>query len=101
MLVGAGEAVWRAGPLAKGSGLCHGTAGNGEAFLTLYQRTGDAMWLARARAFGMHALAQCDRARAQHGQGRHTLWTGDPGLAVYLWQCIEGRAGMPGLDFLR
>ncbi len=101
MLVGAGEAVWRAGPLAKGAGLCHGTAGNGEAFLTLYQRTGDASWLARARAFAMHALAQCDRARAQHGQGRHTLWTGDPGVAVYLWQCIEGRAGMPGLDFLR
>lgn len=101
MLVGAGEAIWRAGPLAKGAGLCHGTAGNGEAFLTLYHRTGDALWLARARAFAMHAVAQSDRARAQHGQGRHTLWTGDPGLAVYLWQCIEGRAGMPGLDFLR
>lgn len=101
MLAGAGEAIWQAGPLAKGAGLCHGTAGNGEAFLTLYQRTGDALWLARARAFAMHAVAQSDRARAQHGQGRHTLWTGDPGVAVYLWQCIEGRAGMPGLDLLR
>ncbi|MGH2858926.1 MAG: lanthionine synthetase LanC family protein, partial [Solirubrobacteraceae bacterium] len=25
----AGELVWRAGPLKKGPGLCHGTAGNG------------------------------------------------------------------------
>jgi hypothetical protein len=100
MLAGAGEAIWQAGPLAKGAGQCHGTAGNGEAFLALYRRTGDALWLARARAFAMHAVVQSDRARAEHGQGRHTLWTGDPGVAVYLWQCIEGRAGMPGLDFL-
>lgn len=35
-----GEAIWRAGPLAKGSGLCHGTSGNGYAFLTLFRRTG-------------------------------------------------------------
>jgi hypothetical protein len=28
------------------------------------------------------------------------LWTGDPGLAVYLWQCIRGQPGMPMLDVL-
>jgi hypothetical protein len=27
LLIGAGQAVWRAGPLTKGYGLCHGTAG--------------------------------------------------------------------------
>ena len=41
LLFAAGEAIWRAGPLAKGSNLCHGTAGTGYAFLKLYRRTGD------------------------------------------------------------
>ena len=100
LLVGAGHAIWQAGPLTKGPGLCHGTAGNGCAFLTLHQRTGDALWLARARAFAMHALGQCERIREQHAQGRYSLWTGDAGLAVTLWQCIVGSAGLPTLDVL-
>ena len=98
MLVGAGHAIWQAGPLAKGYGLCHGTAGNGYAFLKLYRRTGDAMWLDRARLFAVHALVQRDRMRQQHGCGRYTLWTGDAGLAVYLWHCLDGTAALPALD---
>jgi hypothetical protein len=98
LLVGAGEAVWQAGPLAKGYGVCHGTAGNGYAFLKLYRRTGDALWLDRARAFAMHAIEQCERVRQAHGHGRYTLWTGDAGLALYLWHCLDGRADLPALD---
>jgi lantibiotic modifying enzyme len=101
LLVGAGRAAWKAGPLVKGYGLCHGTAGNGYAFLTLYRRTGDPVWLDRARSFAMHSLAQRDRMRHEHGRGRFTLWTGDPGLAVYLWHCIEAKAGLPALDILQ
>jgi len=100
MLIGAGHAIWKAGPLSKGYGLCHGTAGNGHAFLTLYRRTGDVAWLERARAFAAHSIAQRDRMRQQHGRGRYTLWTGDPGLAVFLWHCLHGTAGLPGLDIL-
>ena len=100
MLVGAGHAVWKAGPLAKGYGLCHGTAGNGYAFLKLYRRTGDALWLERARAFAMHSIAQRDRLRQQAGRGRYTLWTGDPGLAIYLWHCRDGTAALPALDII-
>lgn len=100
LLLEAGEMVWQVGPLAKGFGLCHGTAGNGYAFLTLYRRTGDPVWLDRARSFALHALAQSERMRQDHGRSRYTLWTGDPGLAVYLWQCLVGTDGMPGLDFL-
>lgn len=100
LLLGAGETTWRAGPLAKGYGLCHGTAGNGYAFLKLHRRTGDAKWLQRARAFAMHALGQRERMRAEHGLGRYNLWTGDAGLAVYLHACLGGAAGMPGLDLL-
>ncbi len=100
MLIGAGHAIWKAGPLVKGYGLCHGTAGNGYAFLKLYQRTGDRLWLERARSFAMHAIAQRDRMWQQYGRGRYTLWTGDPGLAVYVWHCLDGTAGLPALDIL-
>ena len=100
MLVKAGNTVWTAGPLAKGHGLCHGTAGNGYAFLKLHRRTGEAIWLDRARAYAMHAIAQGERARQQYGRRRYSLWTGDPGLAVYLWHCLTGSAGMPVLDIL-
>ena len=58
LLAEAGEATWVAGPLAKGSNLCHGTAGNACAFLALHARTGDTRWRDRARAFAMHAIAQ-------------------------------------------
>lgn len=98
LLLAAGETIWRAGPLTKGANLCHGTGGNGYAFLVLYRRSGDARWLERARAFAMHALAQSEADRRQHGQGRHSLWTGDPGLAVYLWDCLRGEAAFPTLD---
>jgi hypothetical protein len=97
LLEGAGLAIWQAGPLAKGPGLCHGTAGNGLAFLTLYRRTGNALWLQRARAFAMHALAQSERLRREHGQPRCTLGTGDAGLALYLWRCLEEGVALPGM----
>lgn len=100
LLLAAGEAVWRAGPLTKGAGLCHGTAGNGVALLKLYQRSGDRRWLERARRFAMHGLRQAAALRTQHGQGRYTLWTGDLGLAVFVWNCLDGTAAMPALDHL-
>jgi lantibiotic modifying enzyme len=100
MLVRAGNLIWRAGPLEKGFGLCHGTAGNGYAFLKLHRRTGDPAWLERARRFGMHAILQAEAMREAYGHRRHTLWTGDAGLAVYLWHCIEGEDAVPTLDGL-
>jgi hypothetical protein len=90
-----GELTWRAGPLAKGPNLCHGTAGNGYALLALFERTGDELWLERARRFAVHAAAQVERERAAHGMGRHSLWTGDLGTAVYLAHCLEGRGAPP------
>jgi hypothetical protein len=98
LLVGGGELTWQAGPLVKGPGLCHGTAGNGYAFLKLFDRTGDERWLERARAFSMHAAEQVRRARDQHGRGRYSLWTGDVGAALFLWGCITADSSMPALD---
>lgn len=100
LLLQAGDLTWVAGPLTKGPGLCHGTAGNGYALLKLYQRTGDESWLQRARSFGMHAKWQYEQMRQQYQQGRYSLWTGDMGLAIYLWHCITGQADLPSLDIL-
>jgi hypothetical protein len=90
-----GELTWRAGPVAKGAGLCHGTAGNGYAFLALFERTGDELWLERARRFAVHSIAQVERARAVNGMGRYSLWTGDLGTALYLADCIDGAGRLP------
>jgi hypothetical protein len=98
LLLAGGELTWRAGPLKKGASLCHGTAGNGLAFLKLFRRTGDELWLERARAFAMHAVAQVKRERRALGRGRYSLWTGDPGTALYLALCLDGSAMLPGLD---
>ena len=95
LAIAGGELTWRAGPLRKGANLCHGTAGNGYAFLALLDRTGDERWLTRARAFAMHAATQVERDRAEYRQGRYTLWTGDPGTALYLADCVDGGGKLP------
>lgn len=91
----AGELIWTSGPLRKGSGLCHGTAGNGFALLALHRRFGDELWLDRAHAFATHAIEQLDAA-----DPRYSLWTGDLGVALYLQACLHGFDGIPSLDTL-
>jgi uncharacterized protein YyaL (SSP411 family) len=95
LAIGAGELTWRAGPLRKGAGLCHGTAGNGFAFLRLYELTGDPLWLERARRFAMHAVDQVADQRARFGRGRYTLFTGDIGVALYVQACLDEDAAFP------
>jgi hypothetical protein len=92
LLLGGGELVWQAGPLKKGAGLCHGTAGNGWAFLKLLKRTRDRKWLERARRFAMHAIEQ--------RTGERGLFTGDVGVALYLRACIDVDDRWPLLDVL-
>jgi hypothetical protein len=98
LLLAAGELTWRAGPVAKLPSLCHGTPGSGYAFLKLFLRTGDEMWLMRARRFAMHAIEQAERGVAEHRQRKFSLWTGDLGLAIYLWDCVRATARFPTLD---
>ena len=98
LLLDAGRFTWAAGPLTKGSNLCHGTGGNGYAFLKLYRHTNDPVWLDRARQFAMTAIVQCRGIRVAVGRGRYSLWTGDVGLAIYLWDCITGEPRFPTID---
>jgi Lanthionine synthetase C-like protein len=100
LALAAGELTWRAGPLRKGGGLCHGTAGNGFAFLKLLVLTGDERWLDRARHFATHAIDQVARARKRIGRGRYTLWTGDIGVALYLRACLDANPTFPTIDSL-
>jgi Lanthionine synthetase C-like protein len=95
LAVAGGELTWRAGPLAKGPGLCHGTAGNAYAFLVLHRRTGDTLWRDRARAFAMHAIGQAERERAEVGRGRYSLFTGDIGVALFLRHLLDGEYRFP------
>jgi len=90
-----GELTWRAGPLRKGANLCHGTAGNGYAFLALHRRSDDEHWLERARAFAMHSIAQVEQALTEYGRRRYSLWTGDIGTALYVADCIHGDGQPP------
>jgi len=94
------ELVWHAGPptLEKGPGICHGTAGNGYAFLKAFARTGNERWLECARRFAMHALGQVERLRSERGHGRYSLWTGDVGVALYTADCIHGTSSYPIFD---
>jgi hypothetical protein len=96
LLAGA-ELTWRAGPHGpeKGVGLCHGTAGNGFALLKTFARTGDELWLERARRFAVHALAQAERT-----PGRYSLFTGDVGAALFASACLDADARFPVLDWL-
>jgi hypothetical protein len=95
LAVAGGELTWRAGPLAKGASLCHGTAGNAYAFLVLHRRTGDGLWLDRARAFALHAIGQVERERAAVGRGRYSLFTGDVGVALFLRHLLDGDNRFP------
>ncbi|WP_444944740.1 lanthionine synthetase C family protein [Microbulbifer sp. ZKSA006] len=98
VLLKGGELIWDAGPLRKGFGLCHGTAGNGFAFLKLFQRTNNQIWLDRARAFAMKAIEQHRQAKILFQQGRYALWNGDVGLAIFLNECIKETANFPTID---
>ena len=42
------DVIWQRGLLRKGYGICHGTAGNGYSFLSLYHITQDKKYLYRA-----------------------------------------------------
>jgi hypothetical protein len=95
MLLAAGELTWEAGPPKKGPSLCHGTAGNGWAFLKLHKRTRDRKWLERARRFAMHAIEQREGDYPDRLPG---LLEGDLGVALYLRACIEVDERWPLLD---
>jgi lantibiotic modifying enzyme len=101
ILAAAGELVWQAGPLTKTlGGLCHGSAGNGFALLSLYERTGKPSWLHRARAFGVSCIKDYSESYRLYGQSKYSLFTGDLGVAIFLLACIRKSASMLSLQII-
>jgi hypothetical protein len=100
LLLAAGRLVYEAGPIRDEPGLCHGTAGNAYALLALWRRTGDEEWLERARTFALHAARQVEERAGNVGRGRHSLFTGDEGVALCLASCIIGDERFPIADRL-
>ncbi|XP_052452662.1 lanC-like protein 2 isoform X1 [Carassius gibelio] len=83
-----GEVIWQRGLLRKGYGLCHGTAGNGYAFLSLYHATQDKKYLYRACKFaewcldyGTHGCRIPDRP--------YSLFEGMAGAIHYLSDVLQ------------
>jgi lantibiotic modifying enzyme len=101
VLAGA-ELVWQAGAHRdeKGHGLCHGTSGNGFALLKAFARTGDELWLERARRFAVHALGQAERMAATDGRRRYSLFTGDVGTALFAAACVDADTSFPIVDVM-
>jgi hypothetical protein len=102
-LVRAGaELIWQAGAHrdVKGHGLCHGTSGNGFALLKAFARTGDELWLERARRFAVHALGQSERLAVANHSRRYSLFTGDVGTALFAAACIDPDARYPIIDVI-
>ena len=93
----AANLVWMAGPLAKGSSLCHGTAGSGLACLKMFERLSEEVWLERARGLAMFAIEQYRSTLEKIGQARFSLWTGDLGLAVFLRDVLKQHGTLPGV----
>jgi lantibiotic modifying enzyme len=102
LLLAGAELLWRAGAHQdeKGHGICHGTAGNGFALLKAFARTGDELWLERARRFAVHALAQAERIATASGRRRYSLFTGDVGTALFAAACLDGDTRFPIIDVM-
>mmetsp|Transcript_6430 Transcript_6430/g.12081 ORF Transcript_6430/g.12081 Transcript_6430/m.12081 type:complete len:474 (-) Transcript_6430:216-1637(-) len=79
-----GEVLWKRGLLEKKAlGLCHGAPGNGMMFLSLYRKTGDALWLRRAQHFAVHVVHNFDRL-APNTDDPYSMFTGMLGAVVFL-----------------
>eukprot|EP01062_Namystynia_karyoxenos_P062740 TRINITY_DN55617_c0_g1_i1.p1 TRINITY_DN55617_c0_g1~~TRINITY_DN55617_c0_g1_i1.p1 ORF type:complete len:445 (+),score=85.17 TRINITY_DN55617_c0_g1_i1:100-1335(+) len=87
----AGDVVWERGLLLKGNGLCHGIAGNGYTFLSLYRQTGDAAYLAKAHTFASYLFdADLQAAIARHPDPQRRV----PGKPDSPCSLMEGSAGV-------
>jgi hypothetical protein len=84
--------TWQAGAhrAGKGAGICHGTSGNGYALLAAFARTGDELWLERARRFAVHALGQAERE-----QPTYSLFVGAVGVALFASDCLDAECRYP------
>ncbi|XP_069958908.1 lanC-like protein 3 isoform X2 [Cherax quadricarinatus] len=78
-----GEITWLKGLLKKGPGICHGVAGSGYVFLTLYRLTGDAFHLHRAIQF-FRFIYSSEFKQARTPDSPYSLYEGLAGTACFI-----------------
>ncbi len=85
----AADHVWRFGLLRKGNGICHGVAGNGYGFLSLYRATGERRDLDRALRFA--SLTWDPRVTGAQGSPDHpwSLYEGRLGTLCFYQDCLD------------
>eukprot|EP00419_Tripos_fusus_P061802 CAMPEP_0172926742 /NCGR_PEP_ID=MMETSP1075-20121228/216176_1 /TAXON_ID=2916 /ORGANISM="Ceratium fusus, Strain PA161109" /LENGTH=394 /DNA_ID=CAMNT_0013787877 /DNA_START=84 /DNA_END=1268 /DNA_ORIENTATION=+ len=89
--VQAADVVWERGVILKGNGLCHGLAGNGYAFLSLFRLTNDVAQLRRAAAFvELLRYVPLQQAMSRHPDPQRRV----PGVPDSPRSLMEGSAGV-------
>jgi hypothetical protein len=92
------EVVWRRGVLRKGCGLCHGVAGNGYAFLSVYRVTKDARSLARAKRFARYCAKHAVES-SRDADRPSSLFEGLAGVVVFLADTLAPETSwFPGFE---
>lgn len=95
----AAEHVWRFGLLRKGSGICHGIAGNAYSFLALHRVTSDRRQLDRALHFArLSWSARVTRAQAAPDRP-WSLYEGQLGTLCFYRDCLDpAQARFPAFE---
>ncbi|KAG7177833.1 LanC-like protein 3-like [Homarus americanus] len=78
-----GDVTWHKGLLKKGPGICHGVAGSGYVFLTLFRLTGDPNHLHRALQF-CNFLNTREFCQARTPDSPYSLYEGLAGTACFI-----------------
>ncbi|KAH7646153.1 Glutathione S-transferase lancl1 [Dermatophagoides farinae] len=84
----AADDIWHRGLLKKGCGLCHGTAGNGYAFIRLFQLTNDQKYLYRAVKFAEWCF-EPHQHRIRIADRPYSLFEGLAGTIYFLADIIH------------
>lgn len=85
----AAELVWRKGLLYKGPGICHGIAGNGYVFLTMYRMTNNPKYLYYAVKFMEFLSHPAFLEQARVPDCPYSLYEGDAGTVCYLTDLLS------------
>ena len=98
LAVAGGELTWRAGPLKKGPGLCHGTAGNGFAFLVLHDLTGDAVGCTGRAGSRCTRSSRSSASEPRSAAGATRCGRATPGWRCMSRACLDADARFPIMD---
>ena len=83
------DVIWQRGLLMKGYGICHGIAGNGYAFLTLYRATRKTKFLYRAIRFAEFISGHGTDRGMRTPDAPYSLFEGLAGTVCFMFDLIK------------